>query len=81
MILPIITASIKPGTIQQANGVFPVTLWIAPHSKRRDQLWRYITSQPDLDNRLFAVITTQQIPETISNGPPPNSSQTTGDQP
>lgn len=69
------------GAEQQTTGVFPVTLWVVPHGKRRDQLWRYITSQPDLDNRLFTVITTQQIPETISNGPPPNNNQTTGDQP
>lgn len=61
------------GTEQRQTGVFPVTLWVVPHDARREQLWHYITGQPDLDSRLFAVITAQQIAETITSGPPNNN--------
>ena len=60
------------GAEQRQTGVFPITLWVVPHDVRREQLWHYITEQPDLDSRLFAVITAQQIAETITGGPPSN---------
>ena len=60
------------GAEQRHTGVFPITLWVVPHDVRREQLWHYITEQPDLDSRLFAVITAQQIAETITGGPPSN---------
>ena len=60
------------GAEQRQTGVFPITLWVVPHDRRREQLWHYITEQPDLDSRLFAVITAQQIAETITGGPPSN---------
>ena len=60
------------GTEQRNSGVFPITLWVVPHDRRREQLWRYIKHQEDLDSRLFAVITAQQIAETITGGPPSN---------
>lgn len=60
------------GAEQRQTGVFPITLWVVPHDVRREQLWHCITEQPDLDSRLFAVITAQQIAETITGGPPSN---------
>lgn len=60
------------GAEQRHTGVFPITLWVVPHDVRREQLWHYITEQPDLDSRLFAVITAGQIAETVIDGPSNN---------
>lgn len=58
------------GIEQQAGGVFPVTLWIVPHSRRQCQLQRYLDAQPGLNPHLFTVTTQQQLPEIIKSGPP-----------
>lgn len=58
---------------QRTSGVFPITLWLVPHDQRRTQLQRYLAAHPDLNPQLFAVITQQQLPEIITNGPPQES--------
>ena len=56
------------GAEQRACGVFPLVLWVVPSATRRQQLRRVIASDQRLPAALFAVITNQQIGETIRNG-------------
>jgi len=56
------------GAEQRACGVFPLVLWVVPSAARCQQLRRVIASDQRLPAALFAVITNQQIGETIRNG-------------
>lgn len=56
------------GAEQRACGVFPLVLWVVPSAARCQQLRRVIASDQRLPTALFAVITNQQIGETIRNG-------------
>lgn len=62
----------RTGFEQDLLGAFPVVIWLVPHTQRRQQLERYIQTEPDLPQQLFRVITLDQLTALIRDGPPAN---------
>ncbi|WP_181026607.1 replication-relaxation family protein [Rathayibacter rathayi] len=58
----------RSGLEQQRTGVFPAVVWITPTTRRRDQLSRRITSEADLDDRLFTVIGLEEFQPLLRTG-------------
>ncbi|WP_058595041.1 replication-relaxation family protein [Microbacterium testaceum] len=55
------------GRAQAEHGVFPRVLWIVPTQRRADRLTATIHADKHLPDRLFTVITPQQLPATIAD--------------
>nr|WP_278102291.1 replication-relaxation family protein [Microbacterium proteolyticum] len=55
------------GRAQAEHGVFPRVLWIVPTQRRADRLTATIHAEQNLPDRLFTVITPQQLPATIAD--------------
>ncbi|MEV7757846.1 replication-relaxation family protein [Microbacterium sp. NPDC089180] len=53
------------GRAQAEHGVFPRVLWIVPSQRRAERLTSAIHRYPELPNRLFTVITPDQLAATI----------------
>lgn len=53
------------GRAQAEHGVFPRVLWIVPTQRRVQRLEHAIHSDPTLPNRLFTVITPDQVAPTV----------------
>lgn len=60
----------KTDNEQHTLGVYPKVLWITPTPTRRHQLTTHITKEPRLPQELFTVLTLDQFPDLIRNGPP-----------
>jgi len=63
------------GAEQKSAGVFPAVIWIVPNVKRREQLRRHLNEEPRLPQELFTVITLEELPELLRNGPPSATQQ------
>jgi hypothetical protein len=59
----------RAGTEQELAGVFPAVLWIVPTEHRRNQLRRHI-AEAELPPGMFHVLTLDQLPTVIRDGPP-----------
>ena len=57
------------GADQQRTGVFPLVVWVVPHTRRRRRLQGAIARDAALNPRLFRVITPDQLPGLIHDGP------------
>ena len=57
------------GADQQRTGVFPLVVWVVPHTRRRRRLQEAIARDAALNPRLFRVITPDQLPALIHDGP------------
>lgn len=55
------------GTEQDRLGLFPLTIWITPTSRRRDRIREAIQNAANLSTELFWVITAQEFAETFSS--------------
>ena len=51
----------RTGKEQSTEGLFPAVAWIVPNENRRDQLLRRIASETLIDQRLFEVITLDEL--------------------
>lgn len=58
----------RTGIEQRAHGVFPAVVWIVPGAARREQLIRRLADEASIDNRLFTVITLDQLDTLITEG-------------
>lgn len=63
------TAYRDTGADQQRTGVFPLVVWVVPHTRRRRRLQEAIARDAALNPRLFRVITPDQLPALIHDGP------------
>ena len=59
----------QSGIEQEALGVFPAVIWIVPHTKRHAQLTRHLATEPGIPSDLWLVITLNQLPELVRDGP------------
>ena len=59
----------QTGIEQEALGVFPAVIWIVPHAKRQIQLTRHLSAEPGVPSDLWLVITLDQLPELVRDGP------------
>lgn len=48
---------------QNKQGLFPAVVWVVPHQRRLEQLRTRLISEPAVDDRLFTVITPDQLSE------------------
>lgn len=64
----------RTGIEQRARGVFPAVVWIVPSAARREQLIRRLSDEASIDNRLFTVITLDQLDALITEGAKGSSS-------
>ena len=55
------------GRAQAEHGVFPRVLWIVPTQRRAQRLTTAIAADPTLPNRLFSVITPDQLTATVKD--------------
>lgn len=60
---------LRSGVEQEKTGMFPAILWLVPTEKRRDQLRRYLSSEPDLPSDLWIVLTLEDLPHLVRDGP------------
>jgi hypothetical protein len=58
----------RTGIEQRTHGVFPAVVWIVPSAARREQLIRRLFDEAAIDNRLFTVITLDQLDALITEG-------------
>jgi len=56
------------GREQDALGIFPAVVWVVPNKRRNDQLRERLAADTRIDNRLFIVITPDQIGELLALG-------------
>ncbi|PTL73203.1 hypothetical protein C1I63_10325 [Rathayibacter caricis DSM 15933] len=56
------------GLEQRRTGLFPAVVWITPTTRRRDQLAHRITSETDLDDQLFTVISLDEFQPLLRTG-------------
>jgi len=59
----------QSGIEQEALGVFPALIWVVPHAKRQAQLTRHLSAEPGVPSDLWLVITLNQLPELVRDGP------------
>lgn len=57
------------GREQETAGVYPALVWIVPNPTRREQLMRHLEAQPDIPDNLWLVLTLDQIPLLVKDGP------------
>lgn len=55
-------------TEQRAHGVFPAVVWVVPNKRRYVQLRRRLAEEREIDQRLFAVIQSDQIGDLLRLG-------------
>lgn len=63
------TAYRDTGADQRRTGVFPLVVWVVPHTRRRRRLQGAIARDAALNPRLFRVITPDQLSGLIHDGP------------
>lgn len=59
----------RTGTEQHRTGVFPAVVWVVPDQARREQLATRLRAEATIDSRLFTVITLDQLPGLVHDGP------------
>lgn len=59
----------RSGAEQRSSGAFPAVLWIVPTAKRRTQLRAHLEAA-ELPQDMFTVLTLDELPEIIRDGPP-----------
>lgn len=67
----------RSGAEQRASGAFPAVLWIVPTAKREAQLRAHIQAA-ELPRGMFLVLTLDQLPEVVRDGPPLTKQNNTG---
>lgn len=58
----------RSSTEQRKRGVFPAVVWVVPNQRRHHQLRARIDTEPQIDQRLFTIITPDQLGELIAAG-------------
>jgi len=58
----------RSGTEQKEHSVYPAVVWVVPNQRRLDQLSARLRSEHAIDQRLFTVITLDQIGELVRLG-------------
>jgi len=61
----------RTGAAQAEHGVFPRVLWVVPTQRRVGRLRAALAAAPELPDRLFTVITPEQLVPTIHDPPDP----------
>ena len=60
----------RSGTEQKrTGGIYPLVVWVVPNEKRKAQLVRAMDSEPKLQRELFIVVTPNELPPLIRDGP------------
>lgn len=59
------TAYFRSDQEQAAHGLFPKVLWVVPHDERARQIETAIASAQRIEQRLFAIVTTEQALEVL----------------
>jgi len=68
----------RSGAEQRAHSVYPAVVWVVPNQRRHAQLSGRLRSEPAIDQRLFTVITLDQIGELMRLGTEQLNSPTSG---